>query len=155
MAAIGEVFNYQFDERHSSRQLRECFERVFRALEPGGLLMFDVATPGRVPLNHLGQRRQQSHRLTDDWAVLVAAEEDAARRQLTRRITTFRREEGLFRRADETHVLQLFEPEAIEELLTGAGFRVERLEAYRHLDQGGLEEIKLQEGLAGFVARKG
>src|SRR5919108_4928938 len=47
--AIGEVFNYLFDERHTRAALPPLFERIHAALRPRGLLVFDLAAPGLVP----------------------------------------------------------------------------------------------------------
>ncbi len=47
VTALGEVFNYLFDRRNSVRALRRLFDEVFDALAPNGLLVFDVAEPGR------------------------------------------------------------------------------------------------------------
>ncbi|MBI2826922.1 MAG: class I SAM-dependent methyltransferase [Planctomycetia bacterium] len=47
VAAIGEVLNYLFDARRAATRLPRVFRRAYKALLPGGLLLFDVATPGR------------------------------------------------------------------------------------------------------------
>src|SRR6516162_1943587 len=39
VTAIGECFSYLFDRRNSERQLTRVFGRIYRALEPGGLLI--------------------------------------------------------------------------------------------------------------------
>src|SRR5438067_8324966 len=49
VAAVGECVNYLFDERHSWEGAGQMLARAFAALAPGGLLLFDVAEPGRVP----------------------------------------------------------------------------------------------------------
>lgn len=49
VAAVGECVNYLFDERHSLEGVRQVPGRAFGALAAGGLLLFDVAEPGRVP----------------------------------------------------------------------------------------------------------
>src|SRR6516165_9773228 len=43
VAAVGECVNYLFDEHHSWEGVRQVLGRAFGALEPGGLLLFDVA----------------------------------------------------------------------------------------------------------------
>ncbi len=47
VTALGEVFNYLFDAANSLPSLRRVCKGVFDALAPNGLLVFDVAQPGR------------------------------------------------------------------------------------------------------------
>jgi len=49
VTALGEVFNYLFDRSHSPRTMAALFARVYRALPPQGVFIFDVAVAGRVP----------------------------------------------------------------------------------------------------------
>jgi SAM-dependent methyltransferase len=141
VAAIGEVFNYLFDPANRKSALRAVLRRIYGALAPGGVLVFDVAGPERfVPA------RAQLHREGDGWAVLVDVEIDARHEVLTRRITTFRKAGDLYRRDEEIHRLRLYAPAEIEELLQGAGFRVRRLRRYG--------DYRLPRGLTGFLARK-
>src|SRR4051812_7620284 len=67
VTAIGECFSYLLDPQNSERQLVALFARIHAALEPGGCLIFDVVTPGRVR----GRGPQQTYREGEDWAVLV------------------------------------------------------------------------------------
>jgi hypothetical protein len=46
--AVGEYFNHLFDEDNTEQGLYELFGRIHRALDAGGLFLFDVAEPGRV-----------------------------------------------------------------------------------------------------------
>src|SRR5947199_3994414 len=85
ITALGECFNYLFDKRNGRSSLRRLFRRAYRALRPGGLLVFDVAEPGRA---RDSERRYWQGR---DWACLVEYEHDRRRNRLTRRITTFRK----------------------------------------------------------------
>lgn len=48
VTAVGEAVNYAFDERAGPAALRRLFARVQRALEPGGVFVFDSAGPGRA-----------------------------------------------------------------------------------------------------------
>ena len=86
VTAIGECLSYLFDEGVAGSGLDRLFARIHQALEPGGLLVFDVAAPGRVR----GRSPQRSWREGGDWAVLVEVDEDATAQRLTRAITTFR-----------------------------------------------------------------
>src|SRR5262249_27006751 len=65
VTALGEVFNYLFDPKNSLRTLRQVCQRIFDALMPTGLLVFDVAGPGRC------QGVMQRFFEGDDWACLV------------------------------------------------------------------------------------
>jgi SAM-dependent methyltransferase len=141
VTAVGEIFNYLFDRRSSLKKLAGVFRRVHEALAPGGVFLFDVATPGRVPGGI-----QRGVRQTPDWVCVVEAEEDAARQQLTRRITTFRKAGQHYRRDDEVHRLRLYEPREIIDSLRTLGFSVRRTRGY-----GGLA---FPPGWVGFVARK-
>jgi SAM-dependent methyltransferase len=141
VTALGEVFNYLFDRRNTIHRLVEFFARVHTALRPGGLFVFDVATPGREPNGH-----RQAFRTGSDWACLFEAREDADDHTLTRRISTFRRVGDLYRRADEVHRLRLYEPRELTTALRDAGFRVRTV-----CDYG---KTTFPPGYAGFVAQK-
>jgi SAM-dependent methyltransferase len=126
VTAMGEVFNYRFDEGNGIKALARLFRHIHRALQPGGLLIFDVIEPGAA-------RRQGPARkfaLSDDWACLVEVEEDTRRARLTRRITSFRRVGELFRREEEIHHLQLYRGREIAQELRRVGFRVRVLRGY-------------------------
>jgi SAM-dependent methyltransferase len=141
VAATGEIFNYLFDARNPNRRLQHLFARIHNALTPGGVLLFDIATPGRVP----GGTRK-TYTAHDDWACLYEATEDPRLRNLTRDITTFRRAGNMFRRSHEVHRLQLYESTEIVQKLRHVGFVVKRLNAY-----GG---FSMPTGLRAFLARK-
>lgn len=140
VTSLGECLNYLFDERNSIGELRKLFRRVYAALKPGGLFVFDIAEPGR------GKGPRQKHLEGSDWAILVDVDEDTETNRLTRRITTFRRAGNFFRRAEETHGLQLYRRSEVAAELRDAGFRVRTLRAYG--------EQKMIEGCVAFLARK-
>jgi len=141
VTAVGEIFNYLFDRRHSLARLRELFRRVHRALVPGGLFLFDVALVGRVPE---GTRRSYSEK--GDWACLYEAEEDRRKKVLTRRITTFRKVGPSYRRDHEVHRLRLFDRDGLAVPLRKLGFRVRAVRRYG--------ELRFPPGYIAFVARK-
>jgi hypothetical protein len=142
VASTGECFNYLFDGGNSPSSLVKLLRRIHRALQPGGLLLFDIAGPGRVP----GESPRRMFAEGEDWAVLVSIEEDRRRRVLTRRITSFRRVGDRYRRDQETHRQRLILPTALCATLRTIGFRVKILRRY------GTTEFP--PGLAGFLARK-
>ena len=140
VTSLGECFNYLFDKNNSISELRQLFRRVYAALKPAGLLIFDVAEPGR------GKGPRQKHKEGDDWAVMVEVDEDTSTNLLTRRITSFRRVGEHYERDEELHRLQLYRRSEIARELRDAGFSVRTVRAYG--DQ------PMIEGCVGFVARK-
>ncbi|HVR29001.1 MAG TPA: class I SAM-dependent methyltransferase [Thermoanaerobaculia bacterium] len=142
VTAIGECFSYLFDQRLAGAGLDRLLERIHRALEPRGLLLFDVAAPGRVR----GKSPQRSWQEGADWAVLVEVDEDVATRRLTRAITTFRASGGTWRRDHEVHALRLYDRRELEPRVRGVGFTVRPLARYGALRFG--------PGHIGFCARK-
>jgi SAM-dependent methyltransferase len=120
VTVVSEALNYTFDRRNESALIARFFRRVFAALEPGGVLLLDFAEPGQVARGAV----RQSFWDAEDWAVLLEARENHARRTLTREITSFRRSGKLFRRRDETHELRLYEAKAITAELERIGFAV-------------------------------
>jgi SAM-dependent methyltransferase len=142
VAAIGEVFSYLFDPGVGADPLDPLFTRIHAALEPRGMVVFDVAAPGRVR----GRSPQRTWNEGEDWAVLVEVDEDVTACRLSRSITTFRRTGEIFRRDHELHVLRLYPRREIETSLRAAGFRVRPL--------GGYAEHRLEPGHIAFCARK-
>lgn len=140
VTSLGECFNYLFDKQNSVSQLRSLFHRVYTALQPGGLFMFDIAEPGR------GKGPRQKHMEGPGWAVLVDVHEDARTDRLTRRITSFRRVGSLFRRDEEVHQLQLYKRSEVRKQLRAAGFRVRTLTCFG--------EQRMIDGCVAFLARK-
>jgi hypothetical protein len=131
-----------FDKQVSADTLETLFQRIHASLRPGGVLIFDVAEPGRE--RAVGQRRRQWE--TPDWAMLICVEEAPKRRELTRTMTTFRRVGKLYRRDHEVHRLRLYKGSQMATRLRNAGFRVRTL---RHYGQ-----MPLPQGMVGFVASK-
>jgi SAM-dependent methyltransferase len=142
VTSIGECLNYTFDRKARKAELARLFGRVNRALRPGGVFIFDVAEPGRIPEN--GPRREWFHGA--DWAILVEADGDRKQSTLTRKIICFRKRGRQYRRSEETHPLHLFPGADIVEMLGRAGFEAERLTAYGR--------FQLPVGIAAFLARK-
>lgn len=139
VTAIGEVFNYLFDERNDASMLDAVIHRIYAALCPGGILLFDIAGPDRAP-----PEIKQSFVNHPDWSVLVST--SLTGNILTRRITSFRRVADTYRRADEEHRLRLIDPTQICEQLSTTGFEVRRCCRYG--------ELTLPNGLHAFLARK-
>jgi SAM-dependent methyltransferase len=141
VAAVGECVNYLFDERHSFEKVHQLLCHAFEALTPGGLLVFDVAEPGRVPG---GASRTWTE--GEDWAVLVTTEEDRQQGLVTRHITSFRRVGELYRRDHEVHRLRLLPRAQVVSWLRGIGFEAQLLGAYG--------PVRFPPGMVGFLARR-
>ena len=140
VTSLGECLNYMFDRSNSIAQLRGVFERVYSALKPGGLFIFDIAEPGR------GKGPTQRHRQGKDWAVLSDTVEAPETNLLTRRITTFRKRGENYVRGQEVHVLQLYGRSEVADELRRVGFRVRTLSSYG--------EQTMLVGCVAFMARK-
>ncbi len=126
VTAIGEALNYATDPVAGTDALGLLAGRVHRALVPQGVFLFDVATPGRTGAEPVGHQFHDRER----WTLYMRAEERDG--DLHRWITVFeRRVDGLFSRADEHHVLRLYEPLQVETMLRQAGFDVDERESYR------------------------
>jgi SAM-dependent methyltransferase len=127
--AIGEVFNYLFDEGNTRAALPSLFARIHAALRPGGLLVFDLAGPGLVPGG-----RSRAWTTGPNWAVLVDNHEEGD--LLTRHITSFRKRGAGYRRSEEVHRQRLHRPGDILALLRTAGFRARTRRTYGEVSPG-------------------
>ena len=142
VAGIGECFNYFVERPVTERGLSRLFGRIHRALVPGGILLFDMAAPGRVS----GPGPAKSHVEASDWAILVTVEEDRKRNVLTRRITSFRKAGARYRKSEEVHHQRLFERSVVLRLLRQEGFRSRSLSSYG--------DFRFPRGLVGYLASK-
>jgi len=141
VTSIGECLNYASGRPPARHRPAELFARVFAALRPRGVFLFDVAEPSRIPpggpRKHFVEGR--------DWTILVETEGDRKRNTLTR-IVSFRRIGTRYRRSREVHRLQLYPAADLLNALTRAGFRAERLSGYGR--------FRFPEGIAGYLACK-
>lgn len=142
VTSISECINYLFDERNNSRTPVKFFSRVYKALEPGGAFIFDIAEIGQLPQGAAVKGFTEGK----DWLVLLEKQEDAARKTLTRRIITFRKVGKDYRRSDEVHRQRLYKSTEIAQELRRAGFRVRIICSYG--------SFKLPKAHAAFIARK-
>ena len=117
ITATGEVLNYG-----TLARVRAFIHHAAQALMPGGLLLFDIAEQGSYPSHD--ERRVGG----DDWSVITLKDSDGLR--LTRRVLTFRQIDGVTRRDEETHVLELYEREELLAILRESGFRVRVRRSY-------------------------
>lgn len=139
VTAIGEAFNYRFDERAGLDAVRGVFERVHAALVPGGIFVFDVAQPGRA-LPRLEHTMWEG----DGWQVTSETIENPGTNTLERRIVS-RTGPGLREVDTEIHRLALYEHESVFEALTETGFDPATLATYG-------EDYRFSAGHGGFYA---
>ena len=142
VTSLGECLNYAFDAAAGRRRLARLFARVYQALRQGGIFVFDVATPARIPEDG-PQKLWMKGR---GWAILVETDGDARRNTLTRRIIAFRKVRGGYRRSEEVHKLHLYRPDEVLHELRRAGFEARELSSYGR--------FRLPQGIRGFRACK-
>ena len=137
LTSMGECLCYLFDGRNGLEVLGRLFRRVYDALRPGGVFIFDVIQPGHgsPPLRGFEG---------PDWAVVLHVNEEAG--ILTRRIVTFRKVGRSFRRREETHRVRLYRGPEVAAKLRDAGFRARTVRSYG--------DFRLLQRRLGFVARK-
>lgn len=141
VTAIGECLNYLFDPDNQDDRLQQLFERIYQALMPGGLFIFDVAEPGLLEKGD-EQHFTEGH----DWLVLVEKEENLEQSTLTRRIITLRKIGEQYRRDDEVHHIRLYRSTDLAHKLRQAGFKIQSMRSYG--------DYQLPRAHAAFVARK-
>ena len=141
VTSLGECVNYAFDRKSGQPGLARFFRRVYDALRPGGVFIFDVVEPGVA--SGAPQRRYMEGQ---GWAILLEVREDGLRNLLTRRITSFRRIGKLYRRSEEIHHLHLYERSDLLRELNRAGFQAKTLDGYGR--------FRFSTAHTGFVARK-
>ena len=140
VTSIGECLNYSVRERAGKKLLQRTLRRIFQALEPGGVFIFDIAEPSRA------LESSRKHMQGSDWAVLLDVKSQAGGNSIDRRITTFRKVGRLYRKSEEVHRLQLWPRTSIAKELRLTGFRVRLISGYG--------EHPFPRGIAGFLARR-
>jgi SAM-dependent methyltransferase len=125
VTSLGECLCYLLDEKNDPKELTKLFGRVYDALRPGGLFIFDIAQPGQL-------KKQDRIRNFDgpDWTILREGDEDRDQMLVTRRMVIFRRIGKLYRRSEETHRLRLYWGTDLARILHDIGFNAQVLRAY-------------------------
>ncbi len=113
VVAIGEILTYV---PGGLPTLRRFFDRVRRALRPGGLFVFDF-------IESAEERTYRRKALEgDDWRIVLSATTDREGRILTRRMKLRRVVDGRIRRSTETHRVRIYPQQEMAAALRAAGF---------------------------------
>ena len=136
---VGECINYLFDQENNHQTLTHLFERIYNALIPGGVFIFDILEPVSTEIT-------QGFKEGEDWIVLLEKQEDREQQKLTRRIITLRQEGNYYKRNDETHHVRLYKSSEINQQLNRVGFQVQTRSNYG--------QFQLAKGHTVFVAIK-
>ncbi|MGE0547440.1 MAG: GNAT family N-acetyltransferase [Kofleriaceae bacterium] len=142
VAAVGEAFSYAADPAASLGALERRLSTIYDALIPGGVLVFDVAGPGRS--GPTGTRRTYWSHAGTSMGIIETEDHDA--RRLTRSLEMFIPDGDRYRRSVEIHMLQLHSPDEIEAVLGKLGFSYARLDRYG--------EFSVSPGWHAYVATK-
>lgn len=143
IVSTSECFNYLYDGKGTESCLRDLFLKVYNALIPKGLFIFDV-----LIINHCVPTRQDARIYeSEDWSMFVDTIEDRASETLVRDVTLFRKVGDFYRKSKETHTAKRYEAQSIQALLERAGFEVSTFNKY-----GGLQ---LENNHLGFIGVKG
>jgi SAM-dependent methyltransferase len=114
VVAIGEIVTYVSGGLPA---LRRFFNRVRRALRPGGVFVFDFIESA--------DQRTYRHKAREgnDWRIVLSATTDRTGRILTRRMTLRRVVDGRIRTSTETHRVRIYPRQEMAAALAVAGFR--------------------------------
>ncbi|MHB1295124.1 MAG: class I SAM-dependent DNA methyltransferase [Anaerolineae bacterium] len=106
----------------TSEDLLAVFKRVYAALEPGGLFLFDMNTAWAMAMLWDDETYFTD---SDDLSVVFTSSYESARQQVSVVVTCFERVGDLYRKITERHTEQAYPNEHVATLLTDVGFRVE------------------------------
>ena len=140
VTSISECFNYLFDSDNDNHTLAQLFRRIYKALAPGGVFVFDIGEPGQIKPGVTAKGFTEG----EDWIVMVEKQE--VKKILTRRIISFRKVGKLYRRETELHRQRLYKSIDVAKELRRAGFRVRVIRSYGR--------YPLPKAHAAFIARK-
>jgi SAM-dependent methyltransferase len=140
--SIGEVFNYQFDDKNNLKTLEALFQKVYEQLLPNGIFMFDVLNPGSIDETLVNKFILE----TEDYTLFLTKEGNEEQNILTRDIVLFRKVGDLYRKSHEVHQVYLLKPIEIQTMLEKIGFTVEIIDGYG--------DFKFRHGLFGILAKK-
>jgi len=122
--AVGEVLNYQFDGEVNLQRLKKLFDRIFDALQPSGLLIFDILCARQ------GGKRIRTRSFVEGNGWLVAVDKSDSSGQVLRRITSFRKVGGVYRKSIEVHRARRYDLSRLCSCLRDIGFKVSTFRGY-------------------------
>jgi SAM-dependent methyltransferase len=142
IVSISECINYLFDEKNSLKTIEILFEKVFKALKPGGIFVFDFLEPGQ-----LGKQGSQI-RIAEgkDWYIINKVSESKHDFTLSRDLTIFRKIGQLYNKTNELHRVRLYKKNDLARILKKTGFKISVLKGYG--------EFLFRKKHTGFIARK-
>ena len=142
ITSLGECLSYLFDDKNSISALRRLFIKCHKALQPNGLLIFDVVTPEvmkrKMPYKSFWENEK--------YSILVEYFDDPKKRVSRRGITTFRKVGDLYRRHYEEHKQLLFTGSELANCLREVGFKTRIVRSYG--------SYQLLPGRVALIARK-
>lgn len=142
VTSLGECISYLFDQNFKKDSLLKLFRNVHKALQPGGIFIFDVMESLPYELKY----PKRVYKEGKDWAILFSATCDRKKKILTRHVVTYRRIGNHYRRSEEVHHLKVLDRKIIRRELERAGFRVRYLQSYG--------KMRMMPGRLGFLAQK-
>ncbi|HHU50091.1 MAG: class I SAM-dependent DNA methyltransferase [Caldicoprobacterales bacterium] len=108
-------FNYILEDKKIERTM----QRIFRYLNPGGILVFDISTYYKLS-SVLGDNTMADN--DKEISFIWLNNFDKKTRILEMNLTFFKKENGMYRRSDETHFQRAYYNEEIVTLLEECGF---------------------------------
>ena len=120
-------------------QLRAAFRRVYRALNPGGVFLFDINSETKLR----GLDGQTFVDEDDEVFCLWRADFDEAARLCTYGMDIFQKQGKLWARAREEHLEYAYRVEELTQWLTDAGFTNVRAYADRKLEAPAHDEQRI------------
>jgi len=140
--STGECLNYFFDEKNREKRLEKLFNQVYKALQLGGLFIFDILEP-KIE----NPRKYNKIIEHEDWTMFYDIKENHHTNILNREIILFRDVgDNLYRKTKEMHIQKLYTRKQIISLLEKAGFDVLTFERYGNFELGS--------GHIGFLCKK-
>lgn len=143
VVSTSECFNYLYDGKGTETLLKDLFLKVYDALIPRGVFIFDV-----LIINHCVPTRQDARIYEgEDWSMFVDTIEDREAETLERDITLFRKVGDFYRKSKEKHTAKRYDAQSIKALLESVGFEVSTFNRYGSL--------QLENNHLGFIGVKG
>lgn len=140
VCAIGEPFNYVFDDTHDYDILKNLFQHVFNQLQPKGYFIFDLLTTDADKASTTKVVEKE------EMTMIVQISVDTATAVLTREMTFFTKEGDFYTKHKETHQQQLFDRMKIKAMLQELGFQVSVVDNYNNQP--------FRQGHFGFICKK-